>query len=100
MDPSRDEALDFLSQFDFEGHDEQSIRDQWISLLLRLLGYSAEWTVIRPAALELRPPLRALGSSLWKLDYRPTVHGVGLWIMEAKNPKEDIFSDRHLGQAW
>lgn len=35
-----------------------------------------------------------------EIDYRPTVHGVGLWIIEAKRPDEDLFSELHLGQAW
>jgi hypothetical protein len=98
--PELDDPLDFLARFDFEGHDEQSIRDQWISLLLRMLGYGLEGTVMRPKVLKLRPPLRKQGYHSWRLDYAPTVHRVGLWIMEAKHPKENPFSETHLGQAW
>jgi hypothetical protein len=99
--PGRDETLTALAAFDFAGHDEQSIRDQWISPLLLELGYGlGTANVMRPATLELSPPLRALGSTRWKIDYAPTVLGVGMFIVEAKHPSEDPFADEHLGQAW
>lgn len=96
-DPDRE--LEALATFDFTGHSEASIREQWISPLLRLLGYGIG-TVDMPFKVAMRAPVRALGSHKWEADYRPTVYGMGLWIIEAKNPAEDVSSDMHLGQAW
>ncbi len=96
-------VLQALAENDFSGHDEQSIREQWIYPLLTLLGYGlgTRNRVDIPYKVTLRPPVtRAMGSTRWEIDYRPTVHGVGLWIIEAKRPSEDLFSDEHLGQAW
>jgi hypothetical protein len=98
-----DRLLAALARNDFAGHDEQSIREQWIYPLLGLLGYGLGTgnPVDIPFKVSLRPPVtRALGSTRWEIDYRPTVHGVGLWIIEAKRPDEDLFSDLHLSQAW
>jgi hypothetical protein len=94
--------LTALAQFDLSGHDEQSIREQWIYPLLGALGLRVG-TMNRvdiPVKLELRPPMRALGHARFEIDYRPTVLGVGLWIIEAKRPDSDVSDDRHLGQAW
>jgi hypothetical protein len=91
-----------LAEFDFSGQDEQFIREHWIYPLLRLLGYGLG-TIDIPFKVDLRPPVheaRALGSYRWEIDYRPTVHGRGLWIIEAKRPSEDLTSGQHLGQAW
>jgi hypothetical protein len=96
------QLLRALADNDFSGHDEQAIREQWIYPLLMLLGYGLGTpnTVDIPFKVELAAPVRALGSRRWEIDYRPTVHGVGLWIIEAKRPDEDLFSELHLGQAW
>lgn len=91
--------LDALASFDFTGRDEAFIREQWIYPLLRLLGYGLG-TIDIPFKVDLRPPVRAMGSQRWEIDYLPTVHGVGLWIIEAKRPSEDLSSEQHLGQAW
>jgi hypothetical protein len=94
--------LDVLASYDFTGHDEQAIREQWIYPLLTLLGYGLGTPnpVDIPFKVDLAAPIRALGSRRMEIDYRPTVHGVGLWIIEAKRPDEDLFSELHIGQAW
>lgn len=91
-----------LARFEFDGLSEQAIREQWIYPLLMLLGYGLGTRngVEIPLTLELRPALRMLGSHRWEADYRPTVLGTGLWIIEAKRPDEDPFAPDHLGQAW
>lgn len=91
-----------LAEFDFEGQSEQSIREQWIYPLLQMLGYGLGTLnkVDIPEKLELRPPVRALGHKRLEVDYRPTVLGVGLWIIEAKRADEDPFDEQHVGQAW
>ena len=91
--------LEVLASFDFTGHDEQSIREQWVFPLLLTLGYGIG-TVHIPFKVDMRAPVRALGSKWWEIDYMPTVHGKGMWIIEAKAPAEDLFSERHIGQAW
>lgn len=99
---SPNHLLQALAEYDFSGQDEQAIREQWIYPLLSLLGYGIGTPnhVDIPFKVDLRPPARALGHKRWEIDYRPTVHGVGLWIIEAKRPDEDLFSEQHLGQAW
>lgn len=95
------EWLSHLARLDFEGHDEQSIREQWIYPLLTLLGYGdARHRVDIPFKVDLADPVRAIGHHRYEVDYRPTVYGIGMWIIEAKKPAEDLFSSQHLGQAW
>jgi hypothetical protein len=91
-----------LADYDFTGEDEQAIREQWIYPLLNLLGYGLGTMnpVDIPFKVDLASPIRALGSHRMEVDYRPTVHGVGLCIIEAKRPNEDLFSELHIGQAW
>jgi hypothetical protein len=99
---SFDQLLRALADHDFSGQDEQAIREQWIYPLLMLLGYGVGTFngVDIPFKVDLAAPVRALGSKRWEIDYRPTVHGVGLWIIEAKRPDENLFSEQHIGQAW
>jgi hypothetical protein len=94
--------LEALASYDFSDQDEQSIREQWIYPLLALLGYGigTKNPVDIPFKVDLANPVRALGHRRFEVDYRPTVHGVGMWIIEAKKPDEDLFSEQHLGQAW
>ena len=96
------QLLEALARFDFSGRDEQAIREQWIYPLLQLLGYGLGTPnqIDIPFKVDLASPVRALGSRRWEIDYRPTVHGQGLWIIEAKRPDADLFSEMHLGQAW
>ncbi len=97
-----DRLLRALAKYDFEDRDEQAIREEWLYPLLSLLGYGIGTSnrVDMPFKVEMRPPVRMLGSHRLEVDYLPTVHNVGLWIIEAKRPDEDLFSERHLGQAW
>ena len=94
--------LEALARFDFSGLDEEAIREQWIYPLLQLLGYGLGTPnrVDIPFKVDLASPVRALGSTRLEIDYRPTVHGHGLWIIEAKRPDADLFTELHLGQAW
>ena len=93
--------LSHLATLDFEGHDEASIREQWIFPLLTLLGYGdPRHRIDIPFKVDLADPVRAIGSHRYEVDYRPTIYGVGMWIIEAKKPAEDLFSPQHLGQAW
>ena len=72
-----------LAANDFSGQDEQSIREQWIYPLLMLLGYGPGTPHPIDIPFKVAAPVRAFGSRRWEIDYRPTVYGVGLWIIEA-----------------
>jgi hypothetical protein len=98
--------LERLATYDFRGKNETAVREQWIYPLLDLLGYGAHTLddVLFEERLALRQPLqRLIGSRTLKVDYRPTVLGKHLWLVEAKAPAKDerqADSDRNLGQAW
>lgn len=96
-----DPRLVELARYDFRGKTEQDVREEWITPLLVRLGYgpSTLHQVRRSETVRLRVPLRMLGSKRYQLDYRPTVHGHGLWIIEAKAP-EGVDPQLHLAQAW
>jgi len=99
------EALGHLSAYPFEGKNEAAIREQWIYPLLDALGYGAHTLdeVLFEDQLALREPIRLLGSKRIKVDYRPTVLGRNLWLIEAKAPDLNASATsiaRHLGQAW
>jgi hypothetical protein len=95
--------LDELADYEFEGASEQQIREEWIAPLLSLLGYGRGTInrIVYEQRLDLAEPIRHLGTSRYEVDYRPTVLGAGLWIIEAKRPTAAEAWDReHLGQAW
>lgn len=104
-DPGADRRLSelrLLASYSFESRNEEDIRAEWIEPLLRLLGYGlgTRHRVIRELPLRLQPPTRMVASTRIDVDYIPTVFNRRLWIMEAKRPTDDLFSDAHLGQAW
>jgi hypothetical protein len=94
--------LELLASYDFKDRNEAEIRGDWIDPLLRLLGYGlgTRHRILRESQLRLEPPVRMIGSTRYEVDYLPTVFGHRLWIIEAKKPVQDLFSDEHLGQAW
>lgn len=95
-------SLQTLANYDFAGQNEQAIREEWIYPLLQQLGYGAG-TLNRikfEQPVELRDPVRQLGSSKFQVDYQPTVLSRGLWLIEAKRPSADTKNPKHLGQAW
>jgi hypothetical protein len=95
-------TLRSLATYDFVGKNEATIREQWIYPLLGHLGYGAHTLhdVLIEDQLKLREPIRLLGSKRYKVDYRPTVLGHNLWIIEAKAPEPSGSDAEHLGQAW
>jgi len=90
-----------LSEYRFEGKNEQAVREEWIFPLLLHLGYGP--TTLNDVKfgdqLKLRSPLWKLGSKRMEIDYRPTVLGHELWLIEAKAPGA-VDADEHLFQAW
>lgn len=100
--PFEERDLAHLAEYDFTGRNEAEIRGDWVEPLLRLLGYGlgTRHRVLRETQLQLRPPTRMIGASRLEIDFVPTVFGHRLWIIEAKRPRDDLFTDEHLGQAW
>ena len=98
----RDNELEALASYDFSDRNEDDVRGDWIEPLLRLLGYGlgTRNRIERGRTLTLRPPIRSIGSTSVKFDFKPTVLGRGLWVIEAKKPVKDLFSQKHLGQMW
>ncbi|HXN61165.1 MAG TPA: hypothetical protein VN886_12010, partial [Acidimicrobiales bacterium] len=90
-----------LSNYQFEGKNEQAVREEWIFPLLLHLGYGPTTlnAVTFGDQLKLRRPLWKLGSKRIEIDYRPSVLGHELWIIEAKAPGA-VDVDEHLAQAW
>jgi hypothetical protein len=93
--------LGVLARFRFETKSEQAVREEWIAPLLLHLGCGGETLndIEYEEPLDLAAPFRRIGRTWVQIDYRPTVRGHGLWIIEAKAHKRDQW-DEAIGQAW
>ncbi len=102
MPVTRDTELTALARYSFSGRTEEDVRGDWIEPLLRLLGYGlgTRNRIERGNSLKLQPPFRAVGRKRIHFDFKPTVRGKGLWVIEAKKPVDDLFADDHLVQMW
>jgi len=94
-------SLSALSAYRFLGKSEQAVREEWIGPLLGLLGYGGETLneIRYEEQLALAAPFGRIGRKRVKIDYRPTVLGHGLWIIEAKAHDSEEWEDVVL-QAW
>ena len=93
--------LQTLARYRFEGKSEQAVREEWIAPLLVHLGYAGETlnTVLYNESFGLAKPFRRIGRKRIEVDYRPTVLGHGLWIIEAKAHGSEDWDDA-ISQAW
>jgi hypothetical protein len=93
--------LAVLARFRFENKPEQAVREGWIAPLLLRLGYGGETLnhVEYAEKLDLAAPFRRIGRRRVEIDYRPTVRGHGLWIIEAKAHGGDEWEEA-ISQAW
>jgi hypothetical protein len=91
-----------LAAYRFGGRSEQAIREGWIAPLLHHLGYRIDTLndIEYEQSVALRHPLRLLGSTRLRVDYKPTVLRRELWLIEAKAPEHAKDWEQHLGQAW
>lgn len=94
-------SLRELSRYRFEGRSEQAVREEWVRPLLVHLGYGILTLneVRYEERLELAAPFRRIGRERVQVDYRPTVLGHGLWIIEAKAHGAEDWEEA-LSQAW
>lgn len=94
-------SLDALSRYRFAGKSEQAVREEWVRPLLVHLGYGIETLneVVYEERLALAEPFRRIGRTRVQIDYRPTVLGHGLWIIEAKAHGAESWVDA-VSQAW
>ncbi len=88
-----------------EDYNEISVREEIIAPLLKILGYSASDKVnhiIREPHLE--HPFTQFGTKSYRVkeipDYLIQVKGRNAFIIEAKSPKENICSGKHVEQAY
>jgi hypothetical protein len=95
-------TLAALAAYRFDGRNEQAIREGWIAPLLDYLGYRIDTLneIEYEQSVALRHPVRLLGHTRLRVDYKPTVLRRELWLIEAKAPKYGEDWEEHLGQAW
>ena len=96
------DPLTYLATYDFRDRNEQAIREEWIGPFLRFLGYGPG-TLNRieyEEGLKLQRPYQMIGRDRIDIDYRPTVLGRGLWIIEAKAADKGGDWEKHFSQAW
>lgn len=86
---------DFITYWkntDFSKYNEMDVREELISHLLHLLGYSKNTvnSIIREKTLQLTQPFQRIGRKRIQIDYAPTIRLKSFWILEAKpgNVKE------------
>ncbi|NVM29200.1 MAG: hypothetical protein HWN65_10185 [Candidatus Helarchaeota archaeon] len=82
---------------DFSDWNESDIREEFITPLLRILGYARDtvYEIIREKSLKLKNPFQRVGRKRIKIDYIPQVRLKRFWIIEAKpgTLKEMEFGD-------
>lgn len=94
-------SLRALAAYRFVGKSEQAVREEWVRPLLVHLGYGIETLndIIYEEQFALAAPFRRIGRTRIKIDYRPTVLGHGLWIIEAKAHESEEWEEA-VSQAW
>jgi hypothetical protein len=94
-------GLRSLSRYRFAGRSEQAVREEWVRPLLAHLGYGIGTLheVRYEERLLLAAPFRRVGRERVQVDYKPTVCGHGLWIIEAKAHGHDEWEEA-ISQAW
>jgi hypothetical protein len=95
-----DETLRRLKAVDWSNKPEAKISSELITPVLHLLGYGEHTLhkVGEQRSYALRDPYTSKGSRRVRLDYEPSVHEEGLWVMEAKGSDTEV-SPATLGQV-
>ena len=82
---------------EFSNWNESDVREEFITPLLRVLGYSKGTIadVVRERTVSLSAPYHRVGRDRIKIDYVPTLRLRSFWIIEAKPgaPQEMEFGD-------
>lgn len=76
---------DFITYWkntDFSEYNEMDVREEFISQLLHLLGYSKNTVnnIIREKTLQLTQPFQRVGRKRIQIDYAPTIRLKSFWI--------------------
>jgi len=83
---TKDSLVAYWSNTDFSKFNETDVRENFISRLLYVLGYSKNTVhdVFTEESLKLATPFMRIGRKKIKIDYVPTVRLKSFWILEAK----------------
>lgn len=83
---------------------EDSVREEIIFPIIKLLGYSSSGNNKIVRSRKLLHPFVSIGSQQKKIsiipDYVMEINGRPSWIMEAKAPSQDIINTKHVEQAY
>lgn len=95
-----DPILARIRAIDWSAQPESTVSSQLIMPVLMLLGYGEHTLhkVREQQRYPLKDPTLMKGSRHVKLDYEPTVHEEGLWVMEAKGTDAPV-EPKTLGQV-
>ena len=89
---SEEGFIQYWQQTDFSNFTEMDIREEFITRMLYLLGYSKNTIndIIREKSLQLSEPFQRLGRKRISIDYVPSIRLKSFWILEGKpgNPKQ------------
>ena len=96
---------DFITYWkntDFSEYNEMDVREEFISQLLHLLGYSKNTVnnIIREKTLQLTQPFQRVGRKRIQIDYAPTIRLKSFWILEAKPGNVKEMDEGDLLQAY
>ncbi len=97
------ELLKKIGKKDFTGYDEQSIREEVIAPILRMLGYekNSDYEVEREESYNANDLFIKIGShKRQKLDYICNIRKNNFWLIEAKNGDEKDITQEQLEQAY
>lgn len=80
------EFVHYWKNTDFSVCNEMDVREDFISVLLHILGYSKNTVndILREKTLNLTEPFQRVGRKQVKIDYVPTIRLKSFWILEAK----------------
>lgn len=95
--------LNKIGEKDFTDYNEQSIREEVIAPILRMLGYekNSDYEVEREESYNANELFIKIGShKRQKLDYICNVRKNNFWLIEAKNGNEHDITQEQLEQAY
>jgi hypothetical protein len=94
--------LERLKNMNLEGFKEDDVREEFLTPIIRLLGYQrdSEYKVLRSEEYNIWKPYLKLGRRKYKLDYQFIVWKQGFWLLEAKPSTPKELKDEDVEQAF